>query len=101
MSEIKPDSTEDMQLRHLLWMYYNMPQREDNPFKWNRWLGFIQGALWALRLLTITQCKDENKKSLNNGWEKCFGPIANELSAIHNLGDKSPKFLMKRKEDTP
>lgn len=101
MSIIKPDSTEDMSLRHLLWMCHNMPHKEDNPYKWNRWLGFIQGQMVAMRLMTIKQCKEANKRTLMFGRDECWRAIVVELRNIHALGTLSADSLMKRQEDAP
>lgn len=43
---------------HLLWMLENMP---DDAYKYNRWLGFIQGCLATLGLRTIQQMREDNR----------------------------------------
>jgi hypothetical protein len=63
-------------LAHLLWMCHNMPNKEDNPFKWNRWLGYIQGQLVLLELISLSACKDLNKQSLyESGFKTCWSII--------------------------
>lgn len=39
-------------LNHVLWMLGNMPDQNDVP-KFNRWLGFVQGVLWAFGHYTL------------------------------------------------
>lgn len=53
--------------KHLKGMILRMPNREDNPFKWNRWLGFMQGVVWMLGKRSIDELKQANKESLNAG----------------------------------
>jgi hypothetical protein len=65
-------------------MIYNMPNKTDNPFKWNRWLGFIQGVCFTEGLLTLDEMKKANKVSLNNGLSKATEVI--ELRAHNVLG---------------
>jgi hypothetical protein len=62
----------DSRLAHVLWMCIQaktfltdlsipaekVASRREKAF---RWLGFIQGALWACDVLTIDQMKDDNK----------------------------------------
>lgn len=45
-------------LSHSLWMTKNMPG--GNTKKGHRWLGFIQGVLWANRLFTIDDLRHHN-----------------------------------------
>ncbi|MGE0366986.1 MAG: hypothetical protein AB7Q00_14760 [Phycisphaerales bacterium] len=53
----------DMILAHLRWMciVVNREHAHDNIEKAMRWLGFIQGALWALGIKTIEDLKEDNK----------------------------------------
>ena len=55
--------------RHILWMLRNMPNKEDNPRKWNRWLGFLQGLCFNEGLLSIAELKLANKSSLMIGFD--------------------------------
>lgn len=45
-------------LNHVLSMLPTMAKMED-PDKFNRWLGFVQGFLWALDLRTIDDMRDD------------------------------------------
>lgn len=47
---------------HLLWMCGQMREliAQNRPDKVMRWLGFMQGALWALRWRTLEQMKQDN-----------------------------------------
>lgn len=55
--------TETRRISHLLWMArQSLKLVEDNRReKAMRWLGFLQGALWAQKLMTIDQAKDMNR----------------------------------------
>lgn len=48
---------------HMLWMTWQIPGflEEGRKEKANRWLGFIQGALWAKDIYTIEEMKDHNR----------------------------------------
>jgi len=48
---------------HLLWLARNGLQLvvDGRREKAMRWLGFLQGALWARELLTVEQLKDMNR----------------------------------------
>ena len=64
------DKEEEL-LEHIVYMLGHMPDRLDNPYKWNRWLGYIQGQLVALELTSLQSCKAANKVSLMYGLEMC------------------------------
>ncbi len=49
---------------HIKSMIEQMPSRIDNPYKWNRWLGFMQGCLYCIGWRTIEQMKKDNKGGL-------------------------------------
>ncbi len=51
------------QYKHILWMLRQIPGflEEGRKEKVNRWLGFIQGALWADGVYTIEEMKDHNR----------------------------------------
>lgn len=50
------------QKNHLLWMCEEAKKivDEGRTEKAMRWLGFLQGALWALRVRTLEQMKHDN-----------------------------------------
>jgi len=49
--------------QHLRWMCQEIPKiiAEDKMDKANRWLGFLQGGLWATNLKTIDEMRDDNR----------------------------------------
>lgn len=48
-------------LAHLLWMTTEARTFPDDKIgKMNRWLGFVQGSLWAMGYVTIEQMKNLN-----------------------------------------
>lgn len=49
--------------KHIMWMTWQIPQflKDGRKEKANRWLGFIQGALWALDVYTIEEMKNHNR----------------------------------------
>ncbi|MCK5020904.1 MAG: hypothetical protein KAS32_28040 [Candidatus Peribacteraceae bacterium] len=51
-----------MKLKHLKWMLDNMPDEKETPDKYNRWLGFMQGVLWAFEIKTIDEMREEVKE---------------------------------------
>ena len=55
--------TKVRRLSHLLWLSRNglVLVEEGRKEKANRWLGFLQGALWQLNLVDIDQLKGMNK----------------------------------------
>jgi len=51
-------TTPDDRMRHLCWMCTQIVAHVDeNPEKYDRWLGFIQGVLWAQDVFTIEQLR--------------------------------------------
>ena len=53
----------DETISHVLWMLCKIPEfieagREE---KANRWLGFVQGVLWAKEIYTIEEMKEHNR----------------------------------------
>lgn len=50
---------------HVKWMLTQVPTflLDNRKEKANRWLGFIQGALWSKNLYSIEEFKDHNKPS--------------------------------------
>ena len=76
----------DQVLSHLLWMCANMPNREDNPYKWNRWLGFIQGCCVSYGLANIETMKNANKISLDSGLQYCKYMFENEATVRNSIG---------------
>lgn len=50
-------------IAHIRWMCHEIPNILDaGKFeKANRWLGFVQGALWAYNISTIEDLKEDNR----------------------------------------
>jgi len=50
-------------LAHVAWMCDQIPVflAESKSDKVQRWLGFIQGALWSFGVRTIDQMRDDNR----------------------------------------
>lgn len=48
---------------HLAWMCEQIPgfMKEGKEEKAQRWLGFVQGSLWAFGLRTIDQMREDNR----------------------------------------
>lgn len=55
---------------YLIDMAGRFPNMDSDPDKWNRWLGFLQGALWALDLKTIAAMREENRHDLTAALRK-------------------------------
>jgi hypothetical protein len=53
--------------KHLLYMLWMIPQfiKEGRKEKANRWLGFVQGVLWANDVYEIEDVKEHNKSNEN------------------------------------
>jgi len=53
----------DSDLHHVQWMVSQVPNflKEGRKEKANRWLGFIQGVLWAKKIYTIDEMKEHNR----------------------------------------
>jgi hypothetical protein len=53
--------------KHLLYMVWRIPQfiKDGRKEKANRWLGFVQGALWAKDIYTIEEMKEHNRPNEN------------------------------------
>lgn len=49
--------------KHLLYMLWKIPHfiEEGRKEKANRWLGFVQGVLWAKDIYTIEEMKEHNR----------------------------------------
>jgi len=62
-SELREDRDNPGSLTHISWMLYQITQLVNNNQieKANRWLGFVQGALWALDVCTIDEMREDNK----------------------------------------
>jgi len=63
-------SLSDTQIeRHLLWMSERCYQylTAGRAHKAHRWLGFIQGALWARGFFSINALRDLNRKEQEHG----------------------------------
>lgn len=49
---------------HLTWMCLRIEDMVQDDAKWSkamRWLGFVQGAMWAVGRSTISSLKDDNR----------------------------------------
>lgn len=55
--------SEDGQLKHVMWMCLEIPMLVDQGKldKAMRWLGFVQGVLWACRVYTIDEMRAHNR----------------------------------------
>lgn len=55
--------SKDETISHVLWMVYQIPKfiEAGRKEKANRWLGFVQGTLWAKDIYTIEEMKEHNK----------------------------------------
>ncbi len=54
-------------------MLENWPLEEGvmlNDGKFDRWLGFVQGALWAMDIKDIDTFRDDTRQGINNAFEK-------------------------------
>ena len=66
-------------LNHIAWMC-NAIIKQDNIDKMNRWLGFIQGILWANNIFKIDEMRNHNR-DINNipeidpVCEFCYRPL--------------------------
>jgi hypothetical protein len=47
--------------RHISWMQDNMPDPVADTLKFNRWLGFVQGCLWAGGVYTLDQLREQTR----------------------------------------
>lgn len=50
-------------LDHVAWMLENMPSYETDHLKWQRWLGFIQGVLWAKRIYNLNELRKHTREA--------------------------------------
>jgi hypothetical protein len=50
-------------LGHLAWMCQQIPGflEEEKNDKAQRWMGFIQGSMWAIGMRTIDQMREDNR----------------------------------------
>jgi hypothetical protein len=50
-------------LSHIRWMLLEIPKMlDDGKYeKAHRWLGFVQGTLWAKEISTVEELKDDNR----------------------------------------
>jgi len=53
--------------KHIGYMLWKIPQflKEGRKEKANRWLGFVQGVLWAKDFYTIEEMKEHNRPNEN------------------------------------
>jgi hypothetical protein len=59
---VRDSSTKENQLNHLLWMCHEAStfMKDGRSEKAMRWLGFIQGAFWALGVRSVDEMKKDN-----------------------------------------
>ncbi len=50
-------------LSHARWMLDNMPDRQAEPEKFHRWLGFVQGVMWESGIYTIDQFREQTRRA--------------------------------------
>lgn len=57
----------DADFNHVKWMTKQVPDflGAGRKEKVNRWLGFIQGVLWAKKIYTIEEMKEHNRPNEN------------------------------------
>lgn len=85
--------------------------REGRMGKTFRWLGFIQGVLWALGIYPLTELKDHNRPSSDPSFEEAFltrlelnvGTMVADIIAAHKEGTPPvPKAIQRvRREESP
>ena len=75
----------DKILRHLLYMTNNMPNKQEDLYKWNRWLGYIQGQVVVLGLTSLGDCIEVNRGSVESGLLKCRISVSDELKKMYKL----------------
>ena len=63
VTEVYRNGEKGGSLTHLRWVCQEIPKMlEDNKIeKAMRWLGFLQGALWALQIIDLETLKDDNR----------------------------------------
>ena len=61
--EIKRENREPASLNHILWMISQMAElfKQDKFEKMNRWIGFIQGALWSRGIYSVSEMREHNQ----------------------------------------
>ena len=61
--QIADPNTINERVRHLLYMCETIPDllRQGRREKVMRWLGFLQGSAWLMRIRTIDEMKNDNK----------------------------------------
>ena len=66
LPESEHPSSPEILLSHCYWMLDQIEAFLDsgNIGKANRWLGFIQGSLWANKLFTVEELKEQNRSDL-------------------------------------
>jgi hypothetical protein len=60
---------QEEQLKHVLWMLEEIPKMYDQSIddrydgKIHRWLGFVQGWMWSVGLMSINELRESVKKA--------------------------------------
>ena len=67
----RQDNDEAGSLQHCRWMLGQIPDivASNKIEKANRWLGFVQGILWAHGYCTITEMKSHNRTPIDETFE--------------------------------
>ena len=54
----------DKKVYHIKWMIMKISEfiKENQQEKANRWLGFIQGVLWAMEIYTVDEMREHNRE---------------------------------------
>ncbi len=50
-------------LCHIRWMLEHMPDRDTDPEKFSRWLGFVQCSLWVTGIYTLDQLRSQTRRA--------------------------------------
>lgn len=64
-------------LKYVFDMTERMPE---DPAKFDRWLGFIQGVIWAYKLRTVDEMREDNRISSQNGLKQAKEAIRKALT---------------------
>ena len=84
-----PDLPKALQSRHLLWMCYTIKEHaEDGPVtKLNRWIGFVQAAMLANRMLDL-----DGLKAMFDNAKRDHGETSEDLEDLTDHLDPTSSF---------
>ena len=84
-----PDLPKALQPKHLLWMCNKIEEHaEDGPVtKLNRWIGFVQGAMLANRMLDL-----EGLKAMFDNAKRDHGETSEDLEDLTDHLDPTSSF---------